>query len=113
MLFYHDYHPCEQKAAEELIPAAADHRMGIVAATVLAGGLYVPGERQQQVLDKIESQEEKERVLKILEDLEDQPGTLPQKAFRYVLDDDRISTVASGAANPAELEEVAQAPDWQ
>jgi len=46
LLFYHDYHPCEQKAAEELIPAAAAHHMGIVAATVLAGGLYVPGQPQ-------------------------------------------------------------------
>lgn len=111
LLFYHDYHPCQQKAAEELIPAAAAHHMGIVAATVLAGGLYVPGQPQQKVLAQIESEEEKERVVKVLEGLEDKPGTLPQKAFRYVLDDDRITTVASGAANPAELEEVAQAPN--
>ena len=78
---------------------------------MLAGGLYVPGQPQQNVLAKIESEEEKERVVKILKELEGKPGTLPQQAFRYVLDDDRISTVASGAANPAELEEVAQAPN--
>ena len=111
MLFYRDYHPCVQKATEEIIPAAVAHNMGLVAATVLAGGLYVPGERQQKALEAIEDGEEKERALKVLEELKGKAGTLPQKAFCYVLDNTRISTVASGAASPAELEEVAQAPD--
>ena len=38
-------------------------------------------------------------------------STLPQSAFRYVLADDRVSTVSSGAASVTELEEVARAAD--
>ena len=37
VLCYHDYHPCVQLAAEEVLPAAAQSDMGVVLATVLAG----------------------------------------------------------------------------
>lgn len=114
MLFYHDYHPASQRALKEVVPAAAAQNMGIVAATVLAGRLFVEGPEQQQALENIRKQEgegEAQRVAALIERLGPESGTLPQKAFRYVLGDDRISTVSSGAASPAQLLEVARAPE--
>ena len=54
---------------------------------------------------------ERSRAGKVLEQLQRQPGTLPQNAFRWVLADERVSTACSGAAKVAELEEVAAAPE--
>ncbi len=114
VLFYHDYHPCSQQAAAELLPAAAAQNMGVIAATVLAGGLYVDGPKQEQALENIRAdkgEQGRQKALEVLERLRSENGTLPQNAFRYVLGDARISTVSSGAASPAQLEEVAQAPE--
>lgn len=111
VLFYHDYHPCVQLAREALLPAAAKQNMGVVAATVLGGGLYLEGAAGEQVLEKLDPAAARERAKVILARLAGEEGTLPQAAFRYVLADARISTVSSGAANPAQLREVAQAAD--
>ena len=112
VLFYRDYHPCQLLASRELLPAAARSDMGVVAATVLAGGLYVGGEDQRKELDLLNASE-RSRAQRILERLEEIDGTLPQAAFRYVLSDARISTVSSGAANVDQLCEVAVAADMQ
>jgi L-galactose dehydrogenase len=109
VLVYHDYHPCARLAAEAVIPAAAAQDMGIVAATVLAGGLFVGGEPQREALARIEDPARRARAERVLAALRRLEGTLAQNAFRYVLADPRVSTIASGAASPAELEEVAQA----
>jgi aryl-alcohol dehydrogenase-like predicted oxidoreductase len=111
VLVYLDYHPCSREAAQEVIPAAAAQDMGIVIATALAGGLFVEGAPQRQALARISDAGERERALRVVDRLREMEGTLPQLAFRYVLADSRISTVASGASSPAELEEVAQAAD--
>ena len=81
--------------------------MGIVVATVLAGGLYT--NQYQQVLAKISDAIEHQRVTQILQKLQENEHTLPQNAFRFVLDDERITTVSSGAANVAQLTEVVKA----
>ena len=94
-----------------MIPAAADQDMGIVAATVLASGLFVEGEGQKEALGRIEDADERQRAIGVLEKLSAVEGTLPQKAFRYALADMRISSVSSGATDPEQLEEVAQAVD--
>jgi len=112
VLVYHDYHPVSQKAAEELLPMAAEKEMGVVAATVLGGGLFVEG-REQQGLARIEDEGERKRAEAIIERLKREDSTLPQSAFRYVLADDRVSTVSSGAASVAELKEVARAADME
>ena len=111
VLVYHDYHPCAQLAAQEVIPAAHRQNMGIVVATPLAGGLYVGGPAQAKALAAIEDTTERTKAQQVLDQLRPLPGTLPQKAFRYILGDNRVSTVSSGAATVAELEEVAQAAD--
>lgn len=111
VLVYHDYHPCAQLAAQEVIPAAHRQNMGIVVATPLAGGLYVGGPAQARALAAIEDTTERTKAQQVLDQLRPLPGTLPQKAFRYILGDNRVSTVSSGAATVAELEEVAQAAD--
>jgi aryl-alcohol dehydrogenase-like predicted oxidoreductase len=79
--------------------------MGVVAATVLGGGLFVEG-KEQGALARIEDEGERKRAEAIIGRLKMEDSTLPQSAFRYVLADDRISTVSSGAASVAELEEV-------
>ena len=107
VLVYHDYHPTCLKAAEKVIPTAAKKQMGIVVATVLAGGLYT--NQYQQVLAKISDAIEHRRVTQILQKLQENEHTLPQNAFRFVLDDERITTVSSGAANVAQLTEVVKA----
>jgi L-galactose dehydrogenase len=107
LLFYHDYHPCLQLANEQVLPTTATQNMGVVAATVLAGGLYVPGAAQEQALAKLGTAASRARS--IIARLGGEGGTLPQTAFRYVLADERISSVSSGAANPEQLREVAQA----
>ena len=113
VLVYHDYHPCSQLAAQEVIPAAHRQDLGIVVATPLAGGLFVEGEAQAKALAALADAGERARARQVLERLHPLPGTLPQKAFRYLLADERISTVSSGASTPAELEEVAQAADME
>ncbi len=109
LLVYHDYHPCVSLAAKTVLPAAAKQDMGVVAATVLGGGLYVGGTAQAQALEKLGSASGRAR--QILARLRDEEGTLPQAAFRYVLADARVSTVSSGAANAQQLHEVVQAAD--
>lgn len=113
VLFYHDYHPCVQLASTELLPTAAEQGMGVVAATILGGGLYVAGAAQEQALENLGSAAARTRAIEILARLTEEGGTLPQAAFRYVLADERISTASSGAANPTQLREVAQAADME
>ena len=114
MLCYHDYHPCVQLAAEQVLPAAAKSDMGVVMATVLGGGIYVEDERQEEAVEKwYEGEEEQRRVCAIIEKMRKEDSTLPQSAFRWVLADERVSTVSSGAADIAQLQEVAQAGDME
>lgn len=113
VLVYHDYHPGAQLAAQEVIPAAHQQNMGIVVGTPLAGGLYVEGPAQAKALAAIEDAGERTKTQQVLDKLRPLSGTLPQKAFRYLLADERVSTVSSGAATVAELEEVAQAADME
>lgn len=113
VLVYHDYHPCSQKAIEEVIPAAAAQNMGIVVATVLAGGLFVEAGGGQEALARIEDEEERQRAQETIDRLRQQEGSLPQNAFRYVLADQRVTTVSSGAASVSELEEVALAAEME
>lgn len=113
VLVYHDYHPASQKAAAEVLPAAHRQNMGIVIATPLAGGLFVEGPAQTKALAAIDDAGARTKAQQVLDQLRPLPGTLPQKAFRYLLADERISTVSSGAATVAELEEVAQAADME
>lgn len=109
VLVYHDYHPCVQKAASALLPAAAAQNMGVVIGTPLAGGLYTTTPRQAEVLAALEDEETRHQFWQWLHQVESLPGTLPQQAFRWILADARVSTVSSGAATVAELEEVAAA----
>ena len=112
VLCYHDYHPCVQLAAEAVLPAAAQSDMGVVLATVLAGGMYVAGKDQRAAVERrFEREEERQRAWATIARLEQEESTLPQSAFRWVLADERVSTVSSGAASVAELEEVTQAGD--
>ena len=57
------------------------------------------------------AQTERRRALDVIERLQEQPGTLARSAFRFVLADPTISTIASGAPSVSEIEDVAQAPD--
>ena len=110
VLFYYDYHPCCQLAAEELIPAASELSMGIVAATVLAGGLFGHEEKRQEALDRL-AEDARSKAERVLRRLHQEDGTLAQSAFRYVLADSRMSTIASGAGTIDELADVAQASE--
>ena len=107
VLVYHDYHPACLTATETVIPTAVKQQMGIVVATVLAGGLYT--DRHQQVLTEISDSAERQRVTQILQKLQVDDYTLPQNAFRFVLADKRVTTVSSGAANISQLTEVVKA----
>ncbi|MCC7263132.1 MAG: aldo/keto reductase [Candidatus Latescibacteria bacterium] len=113
VLVYHDYHPCSQLAALEVIPAAHRQDLGIVVATPLASGLFVEGEAQAKALAALADAGEREQARQVLAQLHPLPGTLPQKAFRYLLADERVSTVSSGASTPAQLEEVALTADME
>ena len=95
VLCYHDYHPCVQLAAEEVLPAAAQSDMGVVLATVLAGGVYVAGKDQRAAVERrFEGEEERQRAWETIARLEQEESTLPQSAFRWVLADERVSTVS-------------------
>lgn len=113
VLVFLDYHPLSQKAAEEVIPAAAESRMGVVVATVLAGGLFSDEPRRRAALENLGDRGERATAEGIIEKLRDEPGTVPRNAFRYVLADARVSTVSSGAATADELEDVARASDME
>ncbi len=110
VLAYHDYHPYSQVAAEDLVPAARAHDTGIVIASVLAGGLFGHRPRREELLASM-AQTERQRALDVIERLQEEPGTLARSAFRFVLADPTISTIASGAASVSEIEDVAQASD--
>ena len=109
VLCYHDYHPCVQLAAEEVLPAASENDMGIVIATPLAGGIYVEREQQQAVEQRFEGVEERAAAWSVIESLRQESSSLPQSAFRWILADERVATVSSGASNVSELEEVVEA----
>ena len=113
VLCYHDYHPCVELAADEVLPAAAGSDMGVVIATPLAGGIYVEGGGQAEAVEKWYEEGDRERVWGIIEGIRREDSTLPQRAFRWILNDDRVVTVSSGAASVAELEEVARAGDME
>ena len=110
VLAYHDYHPCSQVAAEDLVPAARAHDTGIVIASVLAGGLFGHRPRREELLASM-AQPARRRALDVIERLQEEPGTLARSAFRFVLADPTISTIASGAASVSEIADVAQASD--
>ena len=111
LLVFHDYHPGSHKAADEAIPAAAANGMGIVVATVLAGGLFSDAPRRKAALENLQDPGNRANAEAIIGRLRDEPGTVPRNAFRYVLADARVSTVSSGAANAAELDDVARASE--
>ena len=111
VLVYQDYHPGSQLAAEALLPTAAAQNMGVVIGTPLAGGLFVDGPRRAEALTQLEDLAMKQRVEQWLGEVAGLLGTTPQHAFRYLLADARVSTVSSGAANVAELAEVAAAAE--
>ena len=111
LLVYSDYHPCSQKAAMDVLPAAAAHNMGVVIGTPLAGGLFTDGPRRVEALAALESEAERQTFQRWHEQISTRPGTTPQHAFRFILTDERVSTVSSGAATIAELEEVAAVSD--
>jgi len=112
VLCYHDYHPCVELAAAEVLPAAAASDMGIVIATPLAGGLYVEGDKQLEALEgRFDDEGDRRRARGVIAALREEESTLPQSAFRWILGDARVATVSSGAASVAELEEVARAGD--
>ncbi len=111
VLVFHDYHPHSQQATEAVIPAAAANGMGIVVATVLAGGLFADAPRRTTALEAIADRKERARADGVIRRLRDEPGTVPRNAFRYVLADSRVSTISSGAATETELEDVARASD--
>ena len=111
LLVFHDYHPCSHKAADEVVPAAAASGMGIVVATVLAGGLFSDEPRRRAALEDLQDPGDRANAEAIIGRLRDKPGTVPRNAFRYVLADARVSTVSSGAANAAELDDVALASE--
>ncbi len=110
ILVYRDYNPCSQLAAEKVLPAAAERQMGVVVATILAGGLFAGEDRIPEALDRLPD-DERPRSQQVIDRLHREPGTLAQNAFQYVLADSRVSTAASGAANVEELEDVIQASD--
>ncbi len=112
-LFYHDYHPCVQLANKEVLPALAVQNMGCVAASVLAGGLYIEGTKQHDIIEAIKDPVDRQHTQAVLARLREESSSLPQSAFRYVLADPRVSTVSSGAANVRELEEVVQALEME
>lgn len=109
LLVYSDYHPCVQKAAEAVLPAAATHNMGVVLGTPLANGLYVDGPQRAEALANLESDDVRQAFWTWFKSIEDLPGTTPQHAFRWMLSAPRVSTVSSGAATVDQLEEVATA----
>ena len=111
ILVYHDYHPCSQRAVKAVIPAAAAHNMGVVVATPLAGLLFADEPRRSEAVAGIEDEAARKRVQRVLEQLQSVPGTHAQNAFQYILTDSRVTTVSSGAANIAELEDVAKASE--
>ena len=96
-----------------MLPAAAGSDMGVVAATVLASGLFVDGAVTDARLEQLDDKAERQRAPETIARLQEMEGSLPQKAFRYVLGDPRVSTVSSGAACVAELEEVVAAADME
>ena len=85
--------------------------MGVVVATILAGGLYVDGISNKSAL-RFLSEIERAVSGRILKRLQSETSTLPQSAFRYVLADGRVSTASSGAENVGQLMEVAYASDF-
>ena len=113
VLCYHDYHPCKKLAAEQVIPAATASDMGIVIATPLAGGIFVENEQQHEAVEQWFDEEDRPRVLGIIEEMKTEKSTLPQSAFRWILGDNRVSTVSSGSSNIAEWDEVVVAADME
>ena len=93
MLVYHDYHPCSQRATKAVIPSAAAQYGDCCRHAV--GGAVVR-RRTPAVRGGISDPVEKKRVQRVLQRLQDAPGTHAQNAFQYILTDPRVTTVSSG-----------------
>lgn len=107
VLVYHDYHPCAQQAREVVLPAAAEQGMGVVVGTPL-GGLFGHEAARNKALAALPDRE-RSAAKAVIKRLRREPGTLARNAFRYILADTAVSTVSSGAADAAQLEDVAAA----
>ena len=53
--------------------------------------------------------EERAAAWSVIDSLRQESSSLPQSAFRWILADERVTTVSSGASNVSELEEVVEA----
>ena len=80
VLVYHDYHPFSQVAADDLVPEARAHDMGIVIASVLAGGLFGHRPRREELLASM-AEAERQSALDVIERLQEEPGSLAQNAL--------------------------------
>lgn len=107
VLVYHDYHPCSRKAREAVIPAAARQDMGIVVGTPL-GALFGHEAARGKTLAALSDRERHDAEV-VIERLREESGTLARNAFRYILADEAVSTVSSGAADVEQIEDVAEA----
>ena len=82
-------------------------------ATPLAGGIFVETEEQHEAVEQWFDEEDQPQVWGIIEEMKRENSTLPQSAFRWILSDDRVSTVSSGSSNIAEWNEVVAAADME
>lgn len=104
----------EQEPAAEILPAAAEHGVGIIVRMAFDEGAltgkfsrdtkfppgdfrsdYFRGERLGQVVDRVE---------KIKKDIEGSGYTLPQAALKFALQHPAVSTVIAGIRNRAQAE---------
>ena len=81
--------------------------MGIIVGTPL-GGLFGHEAARSKALAAL-SDRERSGAEAVIKRLRREPGTLARNAFRYILADEAVSTVSSGAADAAQLEDVAAA----
>ena len=58
---------------------------------------------------EIRGVEERAAAWSVIDSLRQESSSLPQSAFRWILADERVATVSSGASNVSELEEVVEA----
>lgn len=101
------YTLADQSAAQQVLPAAREHGVGIVSAAVFNSGLLAtdnPSDRSRFDYDTV-TPELLERVTAIAQACRDLGVSLPTAALQFGLRDPIVRTIVVGASRPEQLEE--------
>lgn len=97
---------------KELARACGEHGLGVLNIRVLAAGALGGHQPRGRALSRgSEPERDAKRASLVAADLENEPGSLPQKAIRFALGQPGISGVLVGFSNPGHVDDAVAATE--